>query len=457
MNRRIDRRTFLGAATAAAAVGSMPLGPWIPRLAAQTTFQPDVELELEARPDEVSILAGRPTAVWRYVGRVVYGPADALQPIEGSHAGPILRLRTGQKVRIRFRNRITQPSTVHWHGMLVPDGMDGHPRHAVAPGGEYVYEFEVRNRAGTYWFHPHPHGLTGPQVNAGLAGLIIVSDDEERGLGLPAGERDIAIVLSDRTLDRNNQLVYDAALGAGMMGSMTGFVGERILANGRPSVALDVAGETQRIRLLNGANSRIYSIARSDSKPLLVIGTDGGLLDAPRILPFVVIGPGERIELLLDLHGESAGSRVALVAQPVDFGGGGMMGGMMGRGMMGGGLSASASAPYPFALFTVVRNGLSMPLPTRLTNLPSAGAPRDARVRRFALTVGHMQWGINGRTFVMDEVAADEQVRLGDTEVWVFRNQTMMMALPHPMHIHGVQFRVLARTGTPSGLAWLRR
>jgi FtsP/CotA-like multicopper oxidase with cupredoxin domain len=455
----INRRGFLTAAAATAAVGTMPLALWAPRLsAAQMTdaFRPDVEIELDARPDEVAILTGRPTAVWRYAGRVISGPSDALQPIAASFAGPILRLRTGQKVRIRFRNRLTQPSIVHWHGLVVPEQMDGHPRYAIAPGEEYLYEFEVRNRAGTYWFHPHPHGHTGGQVNAGLAGLVLVTDDEERAIGLPDGERDIPIVLADRTLDRDNQLVYEAALGRGMMGAMTGFVGERILANGQPSLALAVASEAHRVRLLNGANSRIYRIARSDRKPLVVIGTDGGLLAAPEVRPFVVVGPGERVELLLDLYGESSGSRIALLAEPVEFGGMGMMGGMMGRGMMGGGGGPRARAPYPFAVFTVARRGQPTTLPARLTELPSTATSRESQVRQFAITAGHMRWGINGRTFVMDDVAPDERVRFGDTEIWAFGNRTGMMALPHPMHVHGLQFRVLSRSGTPPGIAGLR-
>ncbi len=458
MNHTIDRRAFLTAAAATLAAGAVPFGPGVSGAAAQTieAFHPDVEIELDARPDEVAVLTGRPTAVWRYAGRVVQGPADALQPIAGSYLGPILRLKQGQKVRIRFRNRLTQPSTVHWHGLLVPDRMDGHPRDAIAPGGEYLYEFEVRNRAGTYWFHPHPHGLTGGQVNAGLAGLLVVTDEAERALGLPDGDRDVPIVLADRTFDRDNQLVYVAALGPGMMGAMTGFVGERILANGRPSIALDVAGAAHRVRLLNGANSRIYRIGRADGKPLVVIGTDGGLLPAPETRPFVVLGPAERVELLLDLHAESAGSRVALLAQPIDFAGGmGMMGGMMGRGMMGGG--PRTAEPHPFAVFTVARRGEPWTLPARLAELPSTPAPRDSRVREFAITVGHMQWGINGRTFVMAEVAHDERVRFGDAETWVFRNRTAMMAMPHPMHVHGVQFRVLGRHGTPPALAPLRQ
>jgi len=408
---------------------------------------PDVELELDARPDEIDMLLGRPSAVWRYTGRVMQGPDDALEPIAGSYVGPVLRLETGQKVRVHFRNRRVQPSSVHWHGLLVPERMNGHPRDVVAPEDEYLYEFEVRNRAGTYWFHAHPHGLTGGQVNAGLAGLILITDDEERSLGLPDGERDIPIVLTDCTFDCDNQFVYNPRPSMGMMALMTGFVGEHVLANGRPSLAIAVANESHRIRLLNGANSRIYCIARSDTEPLVVIGTDAGLLEAPEVRPFVVVGPGERIEILLDLHGESVGSRVALLAQPIDFDGTDTLGGV---------LKPPADQPLPFVVFTVARQGNSSELPLRLAEPRSIVAHRESRVREFAITMGGAQWGINGRAFAMEAVADDERVCFGDSEVWVFKNCSMAMAMPHSMHVHGVQFHVLDRCGTPGELAWMR-
>jgi FtsP/CotA-like multicopper oxidase with cupredoxin domain len=445
-----QRRKFLRTAGAAAVASALPLAPWSNMAAAATPegFTPDIEIELAARPDEVQLLPGRPTGVWRYTGRVLKGPADVLQTIAGSYAGPIFRLKTGQKVRVRFKNQIPQPSIVHWHGLIVPEQMDGHPRHAVPPGGEYLYEFEVRNRAGTYWFHPHPHELTGPQVYGGLAGLFLVSDDEERAARLPEGERDISIVLADRTFDAANQLVYEGAMGGGMMGGMTGFFGERILANGLPSLSFSAAAGAYRLRLLNGSNSRIYRIVRSDRKPLVAIGADGGLLGAPETKPFVVLGPAERAELWIDFHEESAGSRIALVAEPLDFGGPGMgmMGGMMGR-MMGQrrGRAPQPAAPQPFALFTVSRSGGRQVLPARLAELAPAIAPRELQRREFAITLGHMRWGINGRTFDMDDVAPDERVGFGDTEVWEFSNRTSMMAMPHPMHVHAVQFRVIER------------
>ena len=449
----MQRRRFLTAAGAVAVAGGLPYGLRETAAATAAEFAPDVEIELVARPDELQLLTGRPTAVWRYAGRVLKGPEDALQQTADTYAGPIFRFRKGQKIRIRYLNRIPQPSIVHWHGLIVPEKMDGHPRDAVAPGGEYVYEFEVRNRAGTYWFHPHPHGYTGTQVYGGLAGLLLVSDDEERTVRLPAGERDLSIVLADRTFDAANQLVYEGAIGGGMMGAMTGFFGERILANGRPSLSFPAAAGVYRMRLLNGSNSRIYRISRSDRKPLVAIGSDGGLLAAPVTKPFLVLGPAERAELWIDFHDESAGSRVALVAEPLDFGGGGM--GMMG-GMMGRGAGPRFAVPHPFALFTVGRGDTRQPLPTRLAELAPVVAPRESRRREFAITPGHMRWGINGRTFEMNAVASDERVRFGDTEVWEFSNRAPMMAMPHPMHVHAVQFRVLERFGTPQSLYGLR-
>ena len=95
-------------------------------------------------------------------------------------------------------------------GVLVPPEMDGHPKNAIKPGEAYVYEFEVKNRVGTYWFHPHPHGRTAQQAYAGLAGLLIVADDEEAGLESAHGDDDLPLVLQDRLFDDTNQFTYVA-------------------------------------------------------------------------------------------------------------------------------------------------------------------------------------------------------------------------------------------------------
>jgi len=166
------------------AAGGAPLGSLLP--GAQSSFVPDVELALRAVPGDVQILSGARIRVWTYLGRVVKGPPETLQTIPGSYLGPTIRVRTGQKVRIRFTNELPEPTIVHWHGLHVPEPMDGHPRFLVARSQTYVYEFEVINRAGTYWYHPHHHNRTGPQVYSGLAGLLIVSDETDAALGLPS-------------------------------------------------------------------------------------------------------------------------------------------------------------------------------------------------------------------------------------------------------------------------------
>jgi FtsP/CotA-like multicopper oxidase with cupredoxin domain len=148
----------------------------------RASFVPDVELALRAGAGEARILPGSATRVWRFTGEVLKGPSDSLQVILDSFLGPVIRLRKGQKVRIRFSNALPESTIVHWHGLAVPAEMDGHPRSVIAPGENFVYEFEVINRAGTYWYHPHPHNRTGPQVYRGLAGLVLISDQEETAL-----------------------------------------------------------------------------------------------------------------------------------------------------------------------------------------------------------------------------------------------------------------------------------
>lgn len=141
----------------------------------------DVHIELRAVQDQVAIRAGAPTRVWRYQGRLLRGAAGTLGTWAGNYLGPIIRVRRGQRVRIDLINELPESTIIHWHGLHVPDTMDGHPRFAIAPGERYVYDFRVVNRAGSYWFHPHPHGRTGRQVYFGMAGLFLVSDDEEAG------------------------------------------------------------------------------------------------------------------------------------------------------------------------------------------------------------------------------------------------------------------------------------
>ena len=130
------------------------------------------------------------------------GDGSSVAPSPGGYLGPTLRVKKGHRVRILFDNMLPDRANVHWHGLYLPEAMDGHPRHTVASRKRYLYEFDVINRAGTYWYHPHTHGITGKQIYMGLAGMLVISDDEERDLRLPEGEFDLPIVIQDRSFSR---------------------------------------------------------------------------------------------------------------------------------------------------------------------------------------------------------------------------------------------------------------
>ncbi len=457
---RLSRREFLhlsglGAlgSLAAASLGWAPVSLARPR--STQAFVPDVEIALEAVVDQDAILPGGTTTVWRYRATLVQGPSDTLQPLSDSYLGPILNLRTGQKVRIAFTNRLpgNEKSIVHWHGLHVPEAADGHPRYAVLPGQSYVYEFTVQDRPGTYWYHPHPHGRTGPQVYRGLAGLIHISDPSRAAeQGLPTGPYDLSLVIQDRRFDTQNQLVYSA--------DMAGFLGDRILVNGRPNVTRPVERTSYRLRLLNGSNARIYKLAWSDGTPLTVIGTDGGLLDQPVQRSYVTLGPAERVELLVDFGQWPADTTLTLRSLAFSVGGGNNSDLPNGAEFpvmdfqiqeASPATPTPASTPTPFATVPAPQ-GHRLFLPWVNKDNASGEAAQVQVDRTFALYLQAGQWTINGRTFEMEAVAPDEIVELGATEVWEFVNQRPAgpggmrgMEQPHPMHIHGLQFRVLAR------------
>ncbi|CAN7767957.1 multicopper oxidase domain-containing protein [Variovorax sp. LjRoot175] len=454
------RRVLIRAATSAAAAA---LG--LPGVRAGTgrARDIDVHIELHAVPDQVAVHPGAKTRVWRYRGRLLRGETNALDASADSFPGPIIRVRHGQRVRIDLINGLPESTIVHWHGLHVPQDMDGHPRHAIAPGARYVYEFTVVNRAGSYWFHPHPHGRTGKQAYAGLVGLFLVSDEEEAALDLPTGPHDLALVLQDRNFDDDNQFVYLEADGGGagtqghgmmgggmasMMARMMGVLGDEVLVNGRPQASFEVDRRAYRLRLLNASNTRMYKLAWSDGSPLTVIATDGGLLAAPVQRDYVMLAPAERVDLWVDFGRWQAGIELAL--RSLAFEGGMDMGGMMG--------SAAAlpdGAPFP-VLRLRVRDGATIvgaTLPRRLSTLPPP-APRTAinagHPKVFELTMGMMVWGINGEGFDMLGASPLETIKLGTHEVWEFRNEgqagMMGMAMPHSMHVHGLQFRVIGRS-----------
>jgi FtsP/CotA-like multicopper oxidase with cupredoxin domain len=428
-------------------------------------FLPDVEIELTQDTAEVGILKGEKTHVWKITGKVITGPSGVLDNNEGTYLAPTLRFKKGQKVRLILNNNLPAQSILHWHGLHVPANMDGNPMYAINHGETYIYEFEILNRAGTYFYHAHTHGVTARQVYSGLAGLLIVSDDQEQALNLPSGEYDVPLVIQDRSFDEQNQLVYSAH----MMQRMQGFLGDRILVNGRPDFVLPVATRAYRFRLVNGSNSRIYKLAWDDGTPFTVIGVDGGLLANPEQHAYVMLAPGERVELWMDFSKREMGTELSLRSLQFDIashGGMGMMGGhgrgMMGgghRGMMGGGMMSVSVLPsgsdYPLLKIRVAKKEQgNQTLPktlTPITALRIKDAANASTPRTIVLSMQHMSALLNGRSYKMNDIQPDEIIPVNSLQLIEFDNgfesgmHGMMMDMPHPMHLHGEQFQIVKR------------
>ncbi|MDQ7035804.1 MAG: multicopper oxidase domain-containing protein [Anaerolineae bacterium] len=408
-------------------------------------IEADVEIVLTAIPEQVQILPGQTTSTWRYIAEVIRGDPNSVQSTPNSYFGPILRFRKGQQVRIHLNNQLPESTITHWHGLTVPETADGHPRFAIETGETYTYDFQVINRAGTYWYHPHPHGRTGPQVYAGLAGFLFVSDEEEDALGLPEGDYEIPLMLQDRVFDADNQMVY---LPNGMMDRMHGFLGDRMMVNGQADYALSVEKSAYRLRLLNGSNSRVYKLAWDDGTPLIVIGTDGGLLQSPIEKDYIMLAPSERLDLWVDFSTYPVGTSLSL--KSLTF-----------SGAEEGGMGTSE---FTILTVNVDSDATSTPatLPAQLSTPNFNDAPNAvnaANPRQFTVAMQAMAATINGQSFEMTGVDANEIVQAGDLEVWEFINppssmgrgmgRGMGMVMPHPMHIHNVQFQVIDRQIDP--------
>ncbi|HEX6068435.1 MAG TPA: multicopper oxidase domain-containing protein, partial [Longimicrobiaceae bacterium] len=316
--------------------------------------------------DGLSLTASRATAE---VAPGVMSPVWSLG--EAAASGATLQIRRGGRARVDLRNRLDEPTIVHWHGLRPPEASDGHPRLAIGPGESYAYDFEVNEPAGLYWYHPHPHMRTAPQTYMGMAGLIVVRDDQEDALGLPDGTREIPLLLQDKRLDGGGAIVY-APVGHDRM---EGYLGDVAFVNGVRSPAVEVETALYRLRVLNGSNARIFRLGRSDGRPMVLIGSDGGFLAAPVEVPWVELGTGERVDLLVDFSDAPVGSRVSLLSLPFSSPAG--MGGMgMGMGGMGRGGGAAQGAQMDLVEFAVARQASDAgAIPT---SLPGAAAPSPA-------------------------------------------------------------------------------
>ncbi|MEO1975113.1 MAG: multicopper oxidase domain-containing protein [Paracoccaceae bacterium] len=369
------------------------------------------------------------------------GTSSPTAGFNGPHLGPTLRVHRGDDVEMAVTNNLGEATTVHWHGLLIPGELDGGPHQTIRPGDTWRPVLPIRQPAATLWYHPHVHGRTANQVYAGLAGMLIVTDEEEQALDLPSeyGVDDLPIVLQDRQFE-GGRLV----LPSGMMDLMHGRRGDTLLVNGTPNPVARVPRRLVRLRLVNGANARIYNLAFEDRRTFHWIASEGGLLEAPVAVKSLRLGPGERAEVLVDF---SEGGPVALETEP-DTNAPMMMGRMMDLRARGAELVGAGGSRV--LQFEPEGKATSRSVPTHLATHERGNPASAVRRRRFVMQMGMggmMSGGmgmfaINDRAFRMDRV--NEHIGLGDVEIWEVAGQMM----EHPFHIHGVHFEVLGRNGS---------
>jgi FtsP/CotA-like multicopper oxidase with cupredoxin domain len=376
-------------------------------------------------------------------------PATSVWAYEGTIPGPELRFRQGERVRVGLENRLEAPTTIHWHGIRLPNAMDGVPnvtQPPVAPGARFLYEFALPD-AGTYWYHPHAQ--SDRQVGRGLSGALVVEEGEA-----PEVDRDLVWLLSDWRLDQQAQLVENF----GNMHDVAhdGRLGNTVTIGGQVPERFEVAsGERLRLRLINAANARIFDLEFRDHAPA-VIALDGQPVEphAPA-KGRVVVAPGQRTDLILDCTG-GPGS----VSEVVDY----------------------QYQSQPYRLIDLAYSGVPirkerLPGPRRLPPNPLAEPDLSASQRHEIVLGGGMMGGlthatVDGRQLSMREmvgqglawalngVAGTEahahtplfEAALGSTVRLGLVNET---AWPHPMHLHGHLFRVVSRNGAaPAHEEW---
>lgn len=410
-------------------------------------------------------------------GRLVLGPdplvlkaagngnALAFNAAVGKHrfTNPTLATSTGATLRIALDNALPEPTIVHWHGLAVDTRNDGNGEQLVPPGGQFHYAFAMRNRGGLYWYHPHPHGSTARQVAGGLFGLIDVDDDEQRtlrqALELTPGDTELTLVLQDRRAGDGSR--YAPA----PEDELYGWYGCLPHVNGVLRPFHRVAARRYRLRILNASNARTYRLAlrrdNGSTLPLLLLGTDGGLLERPVACTELLVSPAERVDILADFGSASAGDFVILESRAFDpmqavatAPPGAAADGRSGDHAHGSVRTTGAlpdGAPFALLQFRIGERGTANPpVPSRLSQMPQAqDGTDDPRPLRLGFAKG--RWRINDRVY--DPAATPIEVPRGARETWLLRNYHA--SAPHAMHLHGFQFHVVERETSPDFLAAL--
>ncbi len=404
---RFSRRGFLRAGLGA---------PLIVTAAGAESDSGSVELSLDARQD------------WVQVGRRF----GYLYSFDGKIPGTVINAKSGDEVRIAFRNRLPEATNLHFHGLQIPStGNDDNVTLRIPSGESLEYQFTIPkgHPSGTFWYHPHLHGSAARQVSRGLAGVFIVRNDAD---SIPEIEMapEATLVLQDFSIDSTGGPVEP-----NQMERMQGREGALVTVSGQdnPEFLVEQDGWL-RLRILNASSSRFYRL-RLEEHPLYVIAVDSGFLNAPDVRDEILLTPGERVEVMV--KGERPAGEYRILSLPYDRGGIGMMGFTQQRGAV-----SLASIRYDGRVES------PWDLPSRLAGVVRLPEPSVRRVFQLGQGMGMMGGGmaftINGRVF--NERRVDVSAAFGAVEQWEFLNPTEM---DHPMHIHTNPFQVLDSTGTP--------
>jgi FtsP/CotA-like multicopper oxidase with cupredoxin domain len=372
-----------------------------------------VELDFEARVATVEIAPGREVEAWTYNGTI---------------PGPLVRVKVGDRLIVHFTNNLPSPSTIHWHGLRIPIEMDGVPGYSqppVEPGGTFTYDFVVPD-AGIYSYHPHV--MSAAQVGFGLYGGFLVEDPDDT-VGI---EDDLVVILSDIDLDADDTLASPDT--GGSAGMVFGREGNHVLVNGRRTPELVArSGAPQRWRLVNAAKSRYFLLDLGEGHLFRKIGGDGGLVEYSEDHEFLVLGAGERADVIVKPTGEPGGERILQSL-------------LHDRGY--GSTEFRDFEDLVAIRFADVEPYAGDPIPETIREIEPYEVS-GATAIEMELTVSQdpstksFEYGINHVPFWE---AQPVLASLGETQVWTVTNSTDWS---HPLHLHGFFFMVLDAQGNP--------
>lgn len=351
------------------------------------------------------------------------------------------------------------PTVTHLHGGHTNANSDGHPeawytKYQGFTGSNYAGEqftYDNSQEAATLWYHDHTIGITRLNVYAGLAGFYLLRDDHEDGLNLPKGEFEVPLAIQDRSFDLNGQLYYPSQTFTGTdpeTGESVTFensilpemFGEFILVNGKAWPFLNVQPRKYRLRLLNGSDSRFYDLFLP-GVTFTQIGSDGGLLHTPVVRDRVLIGPGERIDVIVDFSAPELWGQTLVMKN-------------------------NARSPFPFGeVANPLTSGqiMAFKVITPLANTDTSEIPAILRPNQFTVQgkseetrnlvlfentdeYGRLKPALGTADkgpldFIEEEIGITERVKSNATETWKIYNTTPDA---HPIHLHLVHFQVLS-------------